>query len=167
MFKAGMLCVLAALGLAGCVTGGPASAPAATGLTGAHRAGPPEADPGSCWARDIRPAVIETVTEQVREPGQGVPRYRTDTRQRIVRDRQELWVETPCPETVDTAFVASLQRALAARGYYRGPVNGLADRATRDAVRRFQAAQGLDSDVLSLAAARQLGLVAYGAAPGP
>ena len=35
------------------------------------------------------------------------------------------------------------------------------DRATSGAIRRYQAPQGLASDRLSLAAARQLGLVAY------
>ncbi|MEX5726984.1 hypothetical protein Ga0609869_000337 [Rhodovulum iodosum] len=171
MTKARYLCVLAALGLAGCGAPAPApiTAPAPGGLTGAHLADPPSARPGACWARDTRPAMIETVTEQFREPapdGRGADRYRTETRQRILRDRQELWFETPCPEAVDAAFVASLQRALAARGVYRGPVTGTADSATRAALRRYQARLGLDSDVLSMDAARQLGLVAYDTAPG-
>ncbi|NHX28166.1 peptidoglycan-binding protein, partial [Escherichia coli] len=57
-------------------------------------------------------------------------------------------------------LVASLQRALNARGYH-APISGVMDDATRQAVRRYQAGQGLDSADLSLDTARKLGLVAY------
>ena len=59
--------------------------------------------------------------------------------------------------TVD--FIASLQRALKARGLYLLPLTGQMDMPTRAALRRFQADRGLDSDRLSLRAARELGLV--------
>ncbi|MEC8794994.1 MAG: peptidoglycan-binding domain-containing protein, partial [Pseudomonadota bacterium] len=87
--------------------------------------------------------------------------YRTETLQRIVRERRETWFETPCPEVQDSEFLASLQRALKARGYHVGPVTGTYDWLTRRAVQTYQKEQGLDSATLSLAAARQLGLVAY------
>ncbi|AHM02546.1 hypothetical protein roselon_00081 [Roseibacterium elongatum DSM 19469] len=132
--------------------------------------GPPDADPDACYGREITPAVIETVTEQVmiqppqisamgavREPGVFV----TETQQRIVQDRRELWFETPCQADSDPEFIASLQRALAARGQYRGPINGVMDTRTRRAIRAYQAPQGLDSAILSLAAARQLGLAIW------
>jgi hypothetical protein len=131
-------------------------------------AGPPDADPSACYANEATPAVIETVTEQVmlqppqitsdghvREPAVFV----TETQQRIVEERRELWFEIPCQlRTGDSDFIASLQRALAARGQYSGPVTGVMTRRTLRAVRAFQAPQGLDSGILSLAAARQLGL---------
>nr|WP_243697858.1 peptidoglycan-binding domain-containing protein [Rhodovulum bhavnagarense] len=131
---------------------------------------PPGAPPGSCWARDITPAVLETVTEQIMlQPPQigsdGSVRspaiYKTETQQRIIRERRELWFETPCPADMDQEFLAALQRALKVRGLHRGPVTGRMDRATRSAIRRYQAPQGLDSATLSMAAARKLGLVAY------
>ena len=87
------------------------------------------------------------------------PIYKTDTRQRIVRERRELWFEALCDSRLTPEFVASLQRALAVRGLYAGPVTGSVDARTRNAIRSYQKAQGLDSAVLSLAAARQLGLV--------
>jgi peptidoglycan hydrolase-like protein with peptidoglycan-binding domain len=55
-------------------------------------------------------------------------------------------------------FVSSLQRALSARGLYSGPISGRMDRQTRRGVRNYQAPLGLDSGILSLAAARKLGL---------
>ncbi|UWQ22782.1 peptidoglycan-binding domain-containing protein [Jannaschia sp. W003] len=70
------------------------------------------------------------------------------------------WFPAPCPLMAnDPLFVAQVQRALAARGLYRGEASGFYDAATRDAVRRYQGDAGPDSDWLSLDAARRLGLV--------
>lgn len=130
---------------------------------------PPWAEPGSCWGKNATPAVVETVTEQVvvqpaeiNSDGTVIHPaiYRTETRQAIIRERQESWVETPCPDVVTPEFIASLQRALQARGLYRGTITGQMDGRTRTAVRRFQKPEGLDSSILSLASARKLGLVA-------
>lgn len=131
--------------------------------------GPPEGPPGACWEADITPAVIETVTEQVMlspevrdETGAVVApaSYRTDTRQRIAREREVVYFRAPCPDQFTVDFVATLQRALLARGIYAGPLTGQIDAATAEAVRRYQAERGLDSPRLSLAAAQGLGLVA-------
>ena len=129
---------------------------------------PPGAKPGTCWGKSITPAVVETVTEQVllqpaeiRADGSITQPaiYKTETRQAIVQERVETWFETPCADVLTAEFIATLQRALAARDIYRGPVSGVMDTRTRAAIRRYQAPQGLDSGILSLAAARQLGLV--------
>lgn len=131
--------------------------------------GPPSALPGSCWGKDTTPARIETVTEQILlHPAEILTDgtvthpavYKTETRQQIVKERREIWFETPCSHALTPDFIASLQRALEARGVYRGPINGQMDRRTRRAVHAFQEPQGLDSGTLSLAAARKLGLVA-------
>ena len=143
---------------------------------------PPGARPGSCWGKDATPAVIETVTHRAMlQPAEVLsdgtivrpPIYKTETRQDIVRPRRETWFETPCKATMTPEFIASVQRALAVRGHFHGTANGEMDARTRAAVRRYQAPQGLDSGILSLAAARALGLVAMerdradGAAPAP
>lgn len=129
--------------------------------------GPPDARADACYGLQVTPAVIETVTEQiitrpaitdatgaVLRPA----RYRTETQQVIVTERRERWFETPCDIEDNPEFIAALQRALAVRGHYNGPDNGRLDRPTQDAIRAFQRAQGLDSPILSLPAARQLGL---------
>jgi hypothetical protein len=144
-----------------------APAPPAAGIGGPEvlrgAAVPADAAEGSCWVRDLRPAVVETVSEQVavlpEDPG-GAPAWRTETRQRIIREREELLFEAVCPELLDGVLVASLQRALRVRGFLRGPVTGTLDAETRAAIRRFQALRGLDSATLSVDAARALGLVA-------
>lgn len=133
--------------------------------------GPPGARPGSCWGKSIRPAVIETVQEQILvQPaemlGDGTivtpAIYRTETQQRIVTARRETWFETPCPEDLTPEFISSVQRALQVRGAYRGPITGEMDARTRAGIRRYQSANGLDSGILSLETGRQLGLVSVG-----
>lgn len=130
---------------------------------------PPEVPPGACWASDVTPAVIETVTEQVQvtperraaDGGVAAPAtYRSDTRQQIVTERRAVWFEVPCPETLTVEFVASLQRALKARGLFSAALTGEMDEATARAVRAWQRPRGLDSGTLALATARALGLVA-------
>jgi hypothetical protein len=122
---------------------------------------------GRCQATDTTPAVIETVTEQVLDrPAVIDPdgtvispaAYRTVTRQEITRERSEITFETLCPPAYTAEFVASLQRALALRGYYTAPVTGVMDVATGRAVQDFQRDDGPDSPILSIAAARALGL---------
>ena len=145
----------------------PITTTGASGVQVSRGIGPPDADPASCYGREVDPAVIETVTEQILvEPEQldsnGNVRqpavFVTESRQRIVEDRTETWFETPCAMDNDPDFIASLQRALAARSLFQGSVTGTMDRETVAAIRAYQAPQGLNSGVLSLAAARQLGL---------
>jgi hypothetical protein len=131
------------------------------------RTTPPPVGPGACWHSEVQPAVFETVTEQVisraeQRDAAGVvvapAVIRTEQRQRELRARRDIWFAVPCVAQ-DAGFAATLQRALKARGVYGGAITGAADAATRDALRRYQRALGLDSDVLSLAAARMLGIV--------
>lgn len=137
---------------------------------GYHSYGPADAAPGTCWGVEFTPAIIETVTEHVLvtpettlDDGTVQPAiYNTVTRQNMVQDRGEQWFETPCERDLTPDFIASLQRALELRGYLRGNADGVLDVRTRRAIKAFQHDFGLDSDVLSMKAARQLGLVAYG-----
>lgn len=131
--------------------------------------GPPPGPAGACWQADIKPAVIETVTEQVlatpeiRGPDGAITTpavFRTETSQSIVEARETVWFRSPCPAEMTPDFIATLQRALKARGFYLLPLTGQTDAPTRDAIRRFQSSRGLDSDHLSLAAARELGIIA-------
>jgi FAD/FMN-containing dehydrogenase len=165
-----LILAAATLGLAGCVGTGPArpvaQADLSAGLVPAVGDTPPALPEGACWARDVTPAVIETEIRQdmvsparTAADGTAVPAsFRSVTQQKIVQDRRDVWFQTPCPDEMTPAFVASLQRALKARGLYRGPVTGEMHAATSRAVRQFQAERGLDSPVLSLAAARDLGI---------
>lgn len=130
-------------------------------------------DPGSglCRADDATPAVIETETEKVlispavlRDDGsvRAPAEYQTETRQVIVEPRREQSFDALCESEITPQLVANLQRALAVRGFYSGPISGELNWRTRRAVRLFQQDQGIDSAILSLETARFLGLVSYG-----
>ena len=116
-------------------------------LTVPRAVAPPNAKPGTCWGQDATPATVETVTEQIllqpaeidsagRQIQPAV--YKTETRQQIVKERQEVWFETPCDNIRTPEFVASLHRALKARKLYRGAITGQFDNRTRRAIRRYQ-----------------------------
>ncbi|MFV2035926.1 MAG: peptidoglycan-binding protein [Halocynthiibacter sp.] len=132
-------------------------------------AAPQGAVAGSCWGLDVSPAVVETVTEQllVRPAEIGADgavlrpaAYLTEIRQEIVQPRQDLRFETPCASQMTAELIATLQRALRVRGIYPAPISGILDDRTRRAIRDYQAEAGLDSGILSLVAARKLGLIA-------
>lgn len=160
-----------ALALAACVGPGTPEAPSrgdfASELVVLKEPGPPKGPVGACWQADIKPAVIETVTEQVLispetigKNGATIPAiYGTETSQRIVEDRETVWFRAPCPQELTVDFIATLQRALKARGFYLLPLTGVMDAPTREALRRYQRGRGLDSDHLSLAGARDLGII--------
>lgn len=130
--------------------------------------GPPGARPGACYGKDITPAVIEQVTEKVLiAPPEIGPegniikpaKYEEKTSQNVVKGREVIYFETPCPPRWTPSFIASVQRALSARGLYRGAVSGNLNDETRAAIRTFQVGRGLNSGILSTESARALGLV--------
>lgn len=170
MIRSATLILLAAFALAACQSGQPVAQDMAQRadtvqptLSGAARAG--------CWATDMIPAQAAPLLEEV-----VITPARTDAQGRVTEPAVTAWrermVETgapeerlfavPCPEVMNAEFIFALQRALSVRGLYSGSVTGEMDSATRQAVRAWQRPQGLDSGVLSLDAARQLGLVAIG-----
>ncbi len=174
MTRRAFLAAVLAPALAGCVGAGAPEAPSRGDFSAeivdlGGRAGPPASPEGACWQADIRPAVIETVTEQrlvsreVRAADGRVVTpavFASETHQRIVQDRGTVWFRSPCPAEMTPDFIATVQRALKARGLYLLPLTGSLDAPTRAAIGRYQRARGLDSDHLSLAAARDLGIVA-------
>ncbi len=146
-----------------------ATEPPEPGVLAPTRNGPADAAPGTCWGKTVSPAVVERVSTQVQIKPAKVnpdgtigrpPVYRTEEKQVIVTPRRDNWFETPCADVLTPEFIASLQRALSARGGYAGAITGTMDPATRRAVQAFQRADGPDSGVLTLAAARELGLIA-------
>lgn len=163
------LLLFSMLALIACQGGYAPKAPSRADLSAELQRRKPAPAAGVCWASDVTPAVFETVTEQlVAKPAilaadgtvQKPASYRSVTQQRIVKDRETVWFRTPCPEALTLDFIATLQRALKARGLYLLPLTGTLDAPTHAAIRRFQAPLGLDSPILSLAAARDLGIVA-------
>lgn len=163
-----LACLLAALALSGCTDMAPPASDTDRAALG--RDTPENAPPGSCWDKTVTPAVVETATQNVLvQPAQisasgtvqSPPIYRTETRQRIVTPRRETWFQMPCPADLTPVFLASVQRALTARGYYAGPITSTLDPATRAAVARYQAAEAIaapQTGALTVPTAQKLGL---------
>lgn len=148
----------------------PAIAPEAT-LARVTGAAPPEGAPG-CYAAievkpvqfgtvlrsvEIRPAVIDPATGTELEPAV----YQEQEFQTVTDPGEELAFETLCAAELTPGFIAMLQRALKARQLYRGPVNGEMTKATRSAIRAYQAPRGLESEVLARRAAQEMGLLIW------
>lgn len=130
----------------------------------------PEAFDELCWAEDVIPAVmgkgegeVLVAPEEIGPDGTVVQPaiYRTEETEIVVAPEKPFWFRTPCPDALEPQFISSVQRALEARGFYSGAITGVLDGATKEAIRLYQAPQGLDSAELSLKAAQQLGLANY------
>lgn len=157
--------------LAAMLAGLAACAPVVVPLPQVGRAeGPADALPGACYARGTTPSRIETVTREVEAaPPMVAPdgtvlrpaRMVTRSSTTVTPGREIGWFEIPCAlREGDAAFVASVQRALAARNLYDGAVSGLYDADTRAAVLAFQTeAEIVESALLSREGAERLGLV--------
>ena len=133
-----------------------------------NTSGPEAAPEGSCWAKHITPAVIETITsqkqlslpvDQAGNLGHPAASYQTETRHVLLNNRYERWFETLCPDLMDAPLVTELQRTLQDHDLYQGKIDGLLGPVTKAAVHRFQRQNGLDSDTLSLRSAVLLALV--------
>ncbi|MEM8729203.1 MAG: peptidoglycan-binding domain-containing protein [Pseudomonadota bacterium] len=165
--------------LSGCATTDPGrlpEPPAGLPLAGLPGQAPEGAPAGTCWDRIVTPARISTTTEQVldrpavRDASGTVLApavFRIETRQEIIEERQETWFETPCPDILTEDFVASVQRALGARGLYVGPITGELNLDTRRAIGQYQGDRGLASQTLALTTAQELGLVSIDPQPTP
>lgn len=130
----------------------------------------PQVIDGKCYAKDTTPAVVDVITERVfvapasyNDDGTlyAPERYKTITKPVIVEPRREVQFETPCPHLLTPSRTATLQRALKARGYYRGQVTAEMDFGTKTAIRKFQKERGTDSSYLTMQTAQLLGVIEY------
>ena len=124
---------------------------------------------GRCFATAAGPTRTDIVNElievvpAVRAADGSVtspPVFRNVSRPQTVSTGPGRRFETVCPPVYTIAFVSSLQRALLIRRSYSGPITGRYDEATSLAVQMFQRAEGVDSPLLGVAAARTLGILA-------
>ncbi|MEM9250370.1 MAG: peptidoglycan-binding domain-containing protein [Pseudomonadota bacterium] len=121
-----------------------------------------------CWASVGEPPVLATLEDEVivEPPGLAAdgtlredPVTRVSRRELVVTPGTQIWFEILCPAAFTEDRVATLQRALAARGLYTGAITGRSDDQTNAAIRAYQAPLGVDSGALTRAAAERLGLI--------
>ncbi len=90
------------------------------------------------------PPVYKTVyVKELVEPAkvqriQIPPKYGYVTKKVRVRDEKFLWVRVLCKDNMTRDMIVKLQKALKAKGYYHGPIDGIYGPLTQEAVVNFQ-----------------------------
>lgn len=124
---------------------------------------------GRCFARQDGETETTVVTETIEVVPEVKDRngvvtspaiFRSVTRPQTVQVTQGEPFQIVCPQVYTSDFVSTLQRALIVRRAYTGPVSGVMDATTQAAVQAFQQPMGIDSPLLSIRVARDLGIVA-------
>ena len=90
-----------------------------------------------------------------------MPEQRGTVNRQVVESGERYeWVPVVCENTASgVTSVTAAQRALAAKGFYRGPIDGIVGSRTTHAIREFQRQQGLPGNgSLTIETARRLGL---------
>jgi peptidoglycan hydrolase-like protein with peptidoglycan-binding domain len=112
----------------------------------------------------VIPAVYETrkvrrVAQPARTEAYTVPAVYDDvTQQRVTGQPEPVWREVICGKNTSTAKIMEVQRALAARGYQPGPIDGQLGKQTVSAMQKFQADNGLPQGQPSVEAVKLLGV---------
>ena len=107
------------------------------------------------------PAQYKTVTRRVVDTPAMVRTvpvpavYRDETVENEIEPARTERVEVICEANAIPDFIRSLQRALEARGFYDGPIDGIVGPKTREAVKAYQKGS---SEILTIESARKLGL---------
>jgi hypothetical protein len=104
---------------------------------------------------------INEMVSPATESRVSVPEVRsTINRQVLASGERYEWVAVVCESTPSgVTSITQAQRALASRGYYRGPIDGIAGPMTADAARRFQRDQRIPGNgSLTLETLRRLGV---------
>ena len=102
---------------------------------------------------------VRKVTQAARTETYTVPAVYNDVpRQRIIGEPQPVWREVICGKNTSAQKVMEVQRALAARGYNPGPIDGQLGKQTVTAMQQFQADNGLPQGQPSVEAVQALGV---------
>jgi Putative peptidoglycan binding domain len=104
---------------------------------------------------------IETLVSPASERRSLAPEQRGTVNRQVIETAERYeWVPVVCENTPSgTVSVTAAQRALAAKGLYRGPIDGIVGSRTTQALREFQRQNRLPGNgSLTLETARRLGL---------
>jgi hypothetical protein len=99
----------------------------------------------------VRPATVQAIKTS--------PKYETVTTRKLVKDGYLQWRSILCDTNLTTGRIAQIQRALQARGFNPGRLDGVIGSDTMAAVNAFQRANKLPVDrYLNIATVRALGV---------
>lgn len=100
---------------------------------------------------------LVTPAREVRVP---IPAEYAEVQQEVmVCPVQVYWSQILCDVNATPAKISEIQKALAAAGFYKGPINGQTDAPTMSAVAEYQKAKGLPTDgYLNIETVKALGV---------
>jgi len=104
--------------------------------------------------RRVREVVTPAHTETVEVPAV----YHDVTRTRVTDAARPVWREVLCQKNASPAVIADIQKALAAKGYDPGAVDGHIGSKTVSAMQKFEADNNLPQGQISIEAVKALGV---------
>jgi regulator of extracellular matrix RemA (YlzA/DUF370 family) len=84
--------------------------------------------------------------------------YKTITKKKKIAEGYAKWVPIVCQSSINSTMITQVQRALKAKGFYNGPIDGIWGAASKSATRAYQKAKGLPVAGLSMATMQSLGI---------
>ncbi len=98
----------------------------------------------------VQPAQVKRIT---------IPEaYSTVTKRQMVSPSKVVWKKVVCQSNMGTSTIASVQKALKAKGLYHGPIDGIYGTLTKQAVRAYQKQNGLAVGGLTHEVMKSLGV---------
>ena len=102
---------------------------------------------------------VQTVTSPPKEIRKEIPaEYTTVTRTELVTEGRMEWRGILCETNMTGTTVRDLQRALKAKGFEPGPIDGIYGRQTGAAVTSYQRANNMATGGLTFETLRKLGI---------
>ena len=111
------------------------------------------------------PAQYRNVTKTVEATPSSVKRtaipetYKTVTKTVEAAPARTVWTSVLCDVNTTPDVVRRLQTALKSAGHYSGPIDGIIGSETRRGIASYQAATGVQSDILTIESAKKLGII--------
>ena len=128
----------------------------------------PDTPNGACWHQLPGETVTETKEELVETRPAQFDAAGNEIAPAVFGKRQVetetalgngAWFRKICTPTLSPEFISSLERALAARGYFKGRVTGTLSNRLKTAIQLYQSDAGLDTSVPSHAMGFRFGLL--------
>ncbi len=103
---------------------------------------------------------MNKVVSEAKEMREAIPaRYETVTSQELEKDGYMEWRSILCETNMTTGTISSIQRALSAKGYNPGAIDGVIGSNTIKAVNEFQSGNKLPTDkYINIETVRALGI---------
>ncbi len=84
--------------------------------------------------------------------------YKDVVKREMVEPSRVVWKRVVCKSSITSATIIKLQKALKEKGYYKGPIDGIVGRLTREAVKAYQKDNGMPVGGITYQVLKSLGI---------